>query len=299
MYDLRSAQAVVVRPFLWVFKWSPVYFLVEYGPMLLLGVLGLWREWRHRGIHLPLLLFGLLVLGQIFFVNTPVLPEFGLLRGNRLLPILLLVGTGLFFRDFLETGKSSRLARWGVALLLLGATPTVATDIYFSSRVSDPSNTVYVTSADRAACDWIRTHTAENDVVQGYPTYMNYSAGVKRQRYNLSLIPNFAERRTVVGEDWVARTMIVNTNPIVDSRLRDMRRMLGAAEIEQVTSVLDKYGINYLYVGPLEQKLYPRLLAILQDSPGQLRPVYTAGGVYIFRRERRLGSSFGRNETNE
>ncbi len=285
VYEISSGQAISVTPYWWALGFAPIYFPIEYGPMFLLGLWGLRHQWQQNPsrVSMPLLVLAGLTLGQVFFVSASVMETFGVLRGNRLLPLVLLVWTGYFFQEMFR-GVSARSTQALALAIVLAAVPTFFTDIYFSSNVEDRNNTRYVMEADLLACEWIRQNLPETALVQSEPDYVTSPDLLQKQGPPLSLIANFAERRMVLGEYWIASTIIVNSEAIARSRSHDLRRMFRASKTDQVLEVVDKYHIDYLYAGPYEQRLYPTFLELLKAARPFFQEVYSKHGVPIFKR---------------
>lgn len=284
MYELSSGKALLIAPYMWVIKHGFIYFPVEYGPMLILGVWGLiWQFRRDReSVSVPLLILVGLSLVQIFFVTAAVLPEFGLLRGNRILPIALLVWTGYLLQKLLE-GKKRKAVAIVIGLMVV-ALPTIFTDIHYSSNVSDRENTRYIRPEDRRACEWIKANIEESAIVQNEPDYVGQDNVSRDAPVAMSLIANFADRRMAVGEQWIASTIIVNSKEKAINRFLEVHKMFRATAPDVVTSIAAKNRVDYIYVGPYERKLYPEFLRTLQAAPSSFAPVYSSDGVYIFRR---------------
>jgi uncharacterized membrane protein len=167
--------------------------------------------------------------------------------------------------------------------LVLIAIPTFFTDIYFTSNVTDVNETRFVSAADRKACDWIRRNLPNTAVIQGEPQYLAYIGGYNgRQELFVSLIASFAERPQVLGWNYVASELVPNGEQIVEQRARDLKEMLSSNDMTTLVNVIQKYSINYLYVGPYEQVLYPGLLSTLGRTPQNFQEIYSADGVHIF-----------------
>ena len=284
MYSFADRGAMVFDPYRWMFLSWPLYFPLEFGAMLLLGVRGLWRLCRKNpsAVSRPLLLLAVIILAQVIFIRVGVLPRERV--AQRLLPLLLLVWTGGFFEDWLAAPRSRR-SKILVAGIVLAAVPTVFTDIRFASSVNDPTRTGYVSVADMKACEWIRSSIPPSAILQGEPNYYAHAASAAVGVPPISLIPDFGERREVLGEMYVAESTIVHTEHIVKSRANDLRHMFRAEKIGDVLPMVEKYGIDYLYVGPAEQRLYPGFLGLLQKAPNFFQEVYSNDGVYILKRK--------------
>jgi len=280
LYELASGRMLAVAPNWWALKYLPAYFPLEYGPMLILGLWGL-RIWRqHSGWRdaLPLFLLFVTILVHVFFVTGTTSKNLGLMRGNRLLPIVLLVWTAITFEKLFAQGgwpKGRRIA----ILLVVAAVPTVFTDLYFTSNIHDRQDTAYVRIADRSACEWIRRNLPETSVVQGEPDYYGLD---DPQGKSLSLIADFAECPMVLGQYWIASTILPGSEPVAKQRLQDLHQMFGAKDVSRVIAIVMKYHINYLYFGPNERRLYPQFLGLVESAPSFFKQVYSKDEVHIF-----------------
>ncbi len=279
MVGLSSGSLVSIGPYWWGLKFGVFQYVIEYGPMLLLGLLGLKLLWRNnRLMAASLALIAAFAISQDMFVTIAELPHFR--TGNRLLPIVLLAGTAYFF----EHRRRVRARNWLVLAAIILAIPTVFTDIVGASSVLNRRQTAYVSDEDLKACEWMRTHLPHNAVVQSKPDYIGDflidrpSSGLKE----ISLIPNFSYRRSALGAEYSARSMCAGCKEIADLREADLDHMFRAKAPADVVSIAERYKIDYLYVGPLEQNQYPAFLGLLKDSP-QFEEVYDQNSVHIFR----------------
>jgi hypothetical protein len=284
MYRASDSGQLYVRTYWWIIRYAPVYFPLEFGPMFILGMWGLWRfrKRNHPQLSVSLTLFAVVVLAQVVFLGVGVLPRERL--ADRILPIVFLVWTGLFLEDVF-TIERNRWIRIAAVLLIFAAVPTYFTDIYFTSAIHDPNRTSYVTPADMRACEWMRRNVPEAAIVQSEPNYFGKFSVVGPQLvYPISLIPDFAERRVIVGEWYVAGTLLAQSKQIEEVRAHDIRDMFSARDIREVLRVVSKYSIDYLYIGPLEQNKYPQILGVLQSQPTFFHEVYSRQGVHILAR---------------
>lgn len=279
MVGMSSGSLVSIGPYWWGLKFGAFQYVIEYGPMLLAGLLGLKLLWRdNRLMAVSLLLIAVFAISQDLFVTIAELPHFRI--GNRLLPIVLLAGTAYFF----EHSKPMKARNWLVLVAILLAIPTVFTDIVTSSSVLNRRQTAYVSDEDLKACEWIRTHLPHNAVVQSKPDYIgDYlidrpSSGLKE----ISLVPNFAYRKSALGAEYSARSMCAGCKKIAVLREADLDQMFQAKAPAGVMAIAAKYKIDYLYVGPLEQNQYPAFLSMLENS-SQFEEVYDQNSVHIFR----------------
>lgn len=290
MYSFSDGGQLHLEQYSWILRNAPVYFLIEFGPMIVLGIWGIWMKLRaEKDRPSPgLLLLAVLVLLLVVFVRVGVLPRERL--AERLLPITALVGTGYFFEyAFRQNGR-----RWvkGVALcvVLLGI-PTFFSDMYFTSAIQDPHRTGYVRTTDMEALKWIRRNLPEQSVVQSEPNYSQSCGATESDTVAaISLIPDFAERREVVGEWYAAGTTLVNSKAEETRRAHDITRMFSSQDAAEVFEISSKYGIGYLYIGPCEQEKYPRILGVLESASSMFKTIYERDGVHIFERLHRAMS---------
>ncbi len=275
MYQRSTSHLTPVGVNTWIVKFGVPYFLVDYGPLLALGVWGIVRWWRgsREDFAWPLLLLGAITLVQVVFV----LQRPPARMADRLLPLVLLPFAAYLYRD-LWSSDSRRLSRILFAFILLIAVPTSFTDIYFTSSVNNVRETYYVRSEDMQACEWIRGNLPETAIIQGD---YNYFAGPDRGLY-LSLIASFAERPQVLGWSTNAAFVVDNGANLARERRADIDAALSSTEISYLAAFAQKYSVDYLYVGTSEQAKYPQLLPLLRSSPNQFREVYSRNSVSLF-----------------
>jgi hypothetical protein len=279
MVGFSSGSLVTVGPYWWGLKFGILQYVIEYGPMLPLGMLGLISLWKSSRIRtLSLGLIAAMAVAQDLFVGIAQLPHFRI--GNRLLPVVFLAGAAWLF----EHAKLTPARKWLVLAVIVLAVPTLMTDIVGASNIADRQDTAYVSSADLKACEWIRTHLPTKAIVQGRPDYVGdflvpppTSAG-----HELSLIPEFALRRSALGEEYSARSVCAGCDNLVNLREADLDTMFRARDAAGVISVAAKYKIDYLYADPWEQSQYPNFLGVLRASP-RFSQIYDEDSVYIFR----------------
>jgi hypothetical protein len=278
MYQLSTSHMVKFQFNSWIALFGIGFFPVEFGPLIFLGLWGMFRWWRQsRGAFAwPLLLLAAIVLLQVAFVAEP--PVSTPRMADRLLPIVLLVFAAYLFRD-LWSARLSGSNRTLTAGILLAALPTFFSDIYFTSNIQDPYTTRYVRTQDQQACDWIRKNLPETAVIQGETQYF---VGADHGEY-LNLIASFSGRPQVLGWNTGAAVLVADGWQICVRRIPDIQAMLDATDSSQLIRILQKYSINYVYVGPFEQERHKTLLGVIQSSPDQFREVYSQNEVHIFR----------------
>ncbi|MFQ5576616.1 MAG: DUF2298 domain-containing protein, partial [Anaerolineae bacterium] len=125
---------------------------------------------------------------------------------------------------------------------------------------------------DYAAIQWLRNNAPPGAVVLERPG----------KSYNyLSRVSALSGRATPLGWDFHEYQWRGNTDE-VNRRRPDIDAIYNGLNPETTLTLLDKYAINYVYVGPLEREMYaPQGLAKFADF---LEPVFSQGGVTIYRR---------------
>lgn len=279
MVGFSSGSLVSVNPYWWGLKFGWLQYVIEYGPMLPLGLIGLIslsKSSRFRALSLGLIVA--MAVAQDLFVGIAELPHFR--SGNRLLPVVFLAGAAWLF----EHAKLAPTRKWLVFAAIVLAVPTFFTDIRGASNVLDLHATYYVRSADLQACEWIRTHLPVTAIVQGKPDYIgDFQVNpLLRGENEISLIPAFALRRSALGEEYSARSVCAGCNNLVKVREADLDTMFRSRNAAGVMSIASKYKIDYLYIGPYGQNQYPTFLNVLKSSP-RFEEVYDQDSVHIFR----------------
>ncbi|MEW5987563.1 MAG: DUF2298 domain-containing protein, partial [Chloroflexota bacterium] len=91
---------------------------------------------------------------------------------------------------------------------------------------------------------------------------------------------------TIVGWDWHQRQQrAVVPGSLVQNRIQAVNGLYNTIDAQQALSILNQYGVQYVYVGPLERAYYsPDGIAKfdLMAAAGQLREVYRNEGVTIY-----------------
>jgi YYY domain-containing protein len=127
------------------------------------------------------------------------------------------------------------------------------------------------TPADASAIDWLRAHGRPNEVVleavgDPYTTHAR--------------VATYTPLRAVMGwpnHEWIWRGNLPAELPA------DVERMFGEADFETVRPLLERYHVDYVFIGSLEHRRYPAVgLAKFERN---MKPVYRddAGAVEIFR----------------
>ena len=285
MYSLKNGKGVLQLNFNWFFILiSPFYFILEFGPMLILGFAGMvlmfkkkepLKNWGYPYI----ILFGIALFFN-FFITNPTEVFFGLLKATRVIPICLLAFTAYFLSNSLQTKKKKVLT----VFLLILALPSFFMDSFIASDISKPST--FVRQSDMEAAIWIKNNLPDYAIIQANPNY----PGVDKQytpQYSYSIIPIFAQRRTAIGE-WKASSQEHGSVDEVGERFHSVIKMYTTLDIHECKKILDKYRIDYIYVGELEAKLYPESVKKFINN-NNFEPVYSKNDVIVYKYNKREG----------
>jgi uncharacterized membrane protein len=220
----------------------------------------------------------ILVLWSLFFIlliQLSIENDVVIRKGQKILQFPLLIFTGFALSNLLSNPRR-KLSGVIVTLLTLLALPTLVSDLKAGSDVSNSQNVTYISPEDFQACKWLKQNTPPGTIIQSAPQY-------EGGKYELSLIALFAERQMVIGEWKVSRMQVVNDTALLQARYRDVNAMFTSEDVEQAPEIVQKYKIEYLYVGPREEKLYSPGVLKFARHPEWFEPVYSQNGVTIYK----------------
>jgi len=257
---------------------GPFYFLMTYGPLFIFGIIGSVMYFKNKnrkndyvGSYCILLLVGLFFT---YFIKNPTEPHFGLFKATRILFLCLLV-LSVYYLDNIAKFKNSKSF---VIVVMLLAIPTLITDNYIASNISNPST--YIRHEDMTAALWIKNNLPVDAIVQAEPNYPE-SDSINAPKYSYSLIPIFAERKTAIGE-WKVASQEHGKSEEVGGRFHDVRKIYSTRDEQEAFFLIKRYGIDYLYVGELEMKLYGTTLNKFRNST-YFENVYAVKEINIYR----------------
>lgn len=184
---------------------------------------------------------------------------------------------------------------WGMGALAAGAMvyPIMATPVRLNDRFarSEPTldGAAYMATAayqdqpgplelgwDYQAIRWLE------DNVQGSPVVLEAQVPIYRWGSRISVYTGLP---TVLGWDWHQTQQRWDYRPYLEQRKTDVALMYASPNPADTLAGLRKYGVKYVYVGPLERLYYPRegLNKFGQmAAQGQLRQVYANPQVTIY-----------------
>ncbi len=279
MYSLRTGKGVLQLNFNWFFiLMSPFYFILEYGPMLILGIAGMIKLFKKKEtlrnwVYPYIILFGIALFFN-FFITNPTETFFGLLKATRVIPICLLAFTAYLWSDGLQTNKIKAVT----AFLLMIAFPSFFMNNFIASDIAKPST--FVRQSDMEAAIWIKKNLPKQAIIQAEPNYPG-TDGQYKPKYCYSIVPVFTERRTAIGE-WKVSSQGHSGSDKVGERFHSIKKMFATTDINECIKILHKYNINYIYVGELEKKLYAEGIKKF-ISNNNFESVYSKKGVFVLK----------------
>jgi YYY domain-containing protein len=163
-----------------------------------------------------------------------------------------------------------------LALRFTPLPPTLDGMAYMQTAVYHDRNQALPLNADYQALLWLQ------DNVPGSPVILEANTGLYKWGSRVSIYTGLP---TVVGWDWHQRQQRGDFSPQVEERVRDVQRMYETTQPAELLTLLRRYGVEYVYVGPLERAYYSEPgLRKFRDLVGTaLDLVYDRDGVQIYR----------------
>lgn len=234
---------------------------VSLSPVLLLAVPGLWILYRNRdqGISRGQRLLLIWALAGLMLLYAP----FGLQRRFMMGLYIPLVGLAMLGLLSLAARIQKRMSFLFLVVLLL-ALPTnllVLLAAQHGAQTHDPQ--IYLTRGESLAFSWIEKNTPTDALVLASP-----QAGL--------LIPAYTGRRVVYGHPFETVNAEVKENLVMQWFGEGKPLNVADQKAQQLQEFLDQQRVDYIFLGPREQKL--------GGLPAGLRltEVYHAEGVEVF-----------------
>jgi len=259
--------------------YAPLFFPLEYGPMLFLGILGsiiAFKNSYFRNLK-PILLLGLLSLFFILFIRHPAEKDLGILKSGVIFQVALLIFSGIFFEYIWENMKTRKVIRILSLCVAFSAIPTFLIDIYITSDIENTNQTSYVNPADYKAYRWIKANTPRNAVIQSAPRY-----SFTPDAYDISPIAMLGERQMAVGH-WKLSAMLHDSPEQVPLRYKDIKELFSASDLKRTVELISKYDIDYIYVGQNELSLYGQSVRKFEEHKDLFDLIYSIDGVNIYK----------------
>lgn len=138
----------------------------------------------------------------------------------------------------------------------------------------------FLLADDWAAIQWLRAN------IQGTPIILEAHLPSYRWAGRVAVYTGLP---TLLGWEWhqVQQRMAVNTGQVINNRQSAIQQIYGNPDPAATLQLLDLYGIEYVYVGGVEQALYsPESLSKFETltAQGALEKVYDSGPTRIYRK---------------
>jgi YYY domain-containing protein len=148
---------------------------------------------------------------------------------------------------------------------------------YMQDASYSDQNQPFALAADLAAITWMRSN------IPGRPTIVEANTPLYRWGARISI---YTGMPTVIGWDWHQKQQrAVLPGEFIDKRINDVRSIYTDTNPVAVHDILKRYGVEYIYLGPLERIYYPgEGLNKFEQLNGQLwEKVYETAEVQIYR----------------
>ncbi len=254
--------------------WPVVSLLLSLGPILLVGVAGLWpsRLWPLERVT-PFAVLALLSLFLLYFVRLSVDEAWVGFRAGQMMLVALAVLAARFIAIGWNSRRGMTAAIAGAALL--AGVPTTIIDEYNARDVHNLSMgpgfpwTIVISVPQQHALAWIRAETPPTSIVQMDPTV--------RERSTWSLIPSFAERRMAAG-----LPISLLDVPEYHERSQRVRAVYDTPSAPDASQAARSLRIDYLYVDEVERAAHPAA-AKFDAAPEYFERVFSEGAVAVYR----------------
>jgi uncharacterized membrane protein len=137
-------------------------------------------------------------------------------------------------------------------------------------------NSAYVGRGDYEAIRWLNEH------VQGAPVIAEAVGNSYSSYGRVSVFTGLPDVVNWLGHESQWRAQSQKQLDDLTKRQVDMDILYTSIDPNQIQTVLARYGITYIYVGPLEYQKYAELPAVLTQYRASMDVVYDAQGVTIF-----------------
>jgi hypothetical protein len=257
------------------FVWATV---LSMGPVLILGVAGAVIATRRRRGDL-LFLGALTITSIVFYFFIDVKDHQDVYAGWRVGHLLFMGSTVMFalcFEWMSQLDGSRRLALLAlVTIVLLGAVPTTAIDLYntqdITNRGDGPSFkwTMVLTPEDLQLFAWLKQNTAPDAIVQVDPK--------PRATATWAYLPAFAERRMAVG-------LPIGLVPLEKyERGSDRISAMYDADARAAYDAAIRNHIDYIIVGPPERQWHPGAEERFDSIPALMPMVLRNATISVYK----------------
>jgi len=251
--------------------------MLSLGPLIVPVVLALWPPWGLPRRAWPALAGTVLGLFVFYLVRLSVEGSYIGFRAGQLMQLAMPGLAALAFARLWRGERPWRLAAVTIAVMLIAiGLPTTLIDVYNAQDISNRRMgpgfrwTITLTPAEQEAYRWIRQETPRDAIVQMDP--------IAHGRETWSQLPTFAWRRMAA-----ARPISLMNIPEYVERSRKAHRMYAVRSPETAAQIARELGIDYIYIGPAEEKANPAAsLEKFAQRQDLFNPVFHNAGTRIY-----------------
>jgi hypothetical protein len=257
--------------------------VLSFGPILVAAAIGGTIALRRRARRFGVL--GLVVAISFFFYFFVDVVDhqhaYVGWRAGHLLFIALAPLVGFAWQELRAAGRVTRTATVVAALVLAAAAaPTTIIDLFnaqdtaFRERGPGFNWTEIITRDELQALEWIKTYTPQDALVQPDPI----RGGDRGESGTWAYMPAFGERRMTAG-------MPISMIPIKKYQEASGRvaQVFQGPDPETAYRLASELNLQYIYVGPEENRVYPGVRERFDRAPFWFKPVFRNGSVVVYK----------------
>lgn len=272
-----DSVGLAVKPFAFFWKYNILYMLVDYGPLFVFGILGIYyylkKQSRIGKEAYLIIILGMICLFFIAFVQTlGYEPDNISRKATKLMQIPLVIFSGLCFQTILDRKKQKHILFAGMVIFL--GFVTLFVDFSIFTGFADDGTTSKITRPDYEACNWIRDNLPDDSIIQSMPEYGGY--------YTMSPIITIGGRAMAVGNLKIVYNKFRNQKQVYQNLLSDIDMLFDDTPMNKTLQIIKKYSIQYIYIGPNEREKYHQGINKYNKSP-LFERIYSSKGVDIFK----------------
>jgi len=262
------SNEIIIKTYIPVIVGLPVFLILHYGAIPITALLGIKKRTYDESKIFMMIMILVSVLFMLFITET--------LEGNvflrkslYLFRLPLILFTGYYLYHAIPT-KSFKI----LIVLLVLAFPTVLTDVYAISNVTNKRYTTYIKPDEMEAALWIKKNTQRNSVVQSridYPGYFSYS-----------LTTCFGERRAALGH-WKIAYVTYPNKIALKERVNKINKIFLSDNNKARYNILKNLNIDYVFIGNREREYYPQCEMRFNDDKMHFEKVFSNSEVRIYK----------------
>lgn len=281
-----GSSRLILAPYWTAIVLGPALFPLVLGPSLPLAGVALWLARRRpdmghelRNISVVLLvLFALAPLGMSLLLqhSDPAHDSIVFRKAVKVMQLPLLLLSGLTAAAICADlgSKRRRYFTASTGVVILGLL-TLVTDVAALSGFYDTGQTSSVSVADVRACAWLRANTPLRSVVQSHPDAHS------SRSYGIFPVVMMGGRAMALANSKMARLSSLSREEY-ESMKGEITSLFESPSPATVLSVLAKYEIDYIYIGPHEKRNGGRALAEYASGEERFTRVYSEDDVEIY-----------------